>query len=132
MLLQKCWALLTIISVRDPVTTSTICLTCRNTIRAIPYDCPHYACYWWSTPASTMARARCKSGSIYESKHWPYMGIQIIYVAIVGPVMLAAFFEWVLWLVAFLFCLAKVYTKADHWTVRFLAVVMMILFTLLR
>jgi len=60
------------------------------------------------------------------------MGIQIVYVAIVGPVMLAAFFEWVLWLVAFLFCLVKVYTKADHWTVRFLAVIMMILFTLLR
>lgn len=60
------------------------------------------------------------------------MGVQIIYVAIVGPVMLAALFEWVLWLVAFLFCLVKVYTKADHWSVRFLAVVIMILFTLLR
>lgn len=60
------------------------------------------------------------------------MGVQIVYVAIVGPVMLAALFEWVLWLVAFLFCLVKVYTKADHWSVRFLAVVIMILFTLLR
>lgn len=60
------------------------------------------------------------------------MGVQIIYVAIVGPVMLAALFEWVLWLVAFLFCLVKVYTKADHWSVRFLAVIIMILFTLLR
>lgn len=60
------------------------------------------------------------------------MGVQIIYVAIVGPVMLAALFEWVLWLVAFLFCLVKVYTKADHWSVRFLAVVIMIFFTLLR
>lgn len=46
--------------------------------------------------------------------------------------MLAALFEWVLWLAAFLFCLVKVYKKADHWSVRFLAVVMMILFSLLR
>lgn len=49
-----------------------------------------------------------------------------------GPVLLAALFEWILWLAAFLFCLAKVYKKADHWSVRFLAVIMMILFTLLR
>ena len=46
--------------------------------------------------------------------------------------MLAAFFEWVLWLAAFIYCLVKVYTKADNWSIRLLAVVMMVLFTLIR
>lgn len=46
--------------------------------------------------------------------------------------MLAAFFEWVLWLAAFLYCLVKVYQKADHRSIRVLALVMMVLFTLLR
>lgn len=46
--------------------------------------------------------------------------------------MLAAFFEWLLWLAAFVYCLVKVYQKADHWSVRVLAVVMAILFILLR
>jgi hypothetical protein len=57
---------------------------------------------------------------------------QIVYLSIVGPLMLAAFFEWVLWLAAFLYCLVKVYQKADHWSVRVLALAMMVLFTLLR
>lgn len=46
--------------------------------------------------------------------------------------MLAAFFEWVLWLAAFIYCLVKVYFKADHWSIQVLAVGMIILFTLLR
>ena len=46
--------------------------------------------------------------------------------------MLAAALEWILWLAAFLYCLYKVYQKADHWSIKFLAVVMTILFTLLR
>ena len=46
--------------------------------------------------------------------------------------MLAAFLEWFLWLAAFLYCLVKVYQKAEHWTIKLLAVVMMILFTLIR
>ena len=49
-----------------------------------------------------------------------------------GTVMLAAFLEWFLWLAAFLYCLAKVYQKAEHWTIRLLAVVMMLVFTALR
>lgn len=46
--------------------------------------------------------------------------------------MLAAFVEWMLWLAAFLYCLVKVYQKADNWSIKVLAVVMMISFTLLR
>lgn len=46
--------------------------------------------------------------------------------------MLAAFLEWFLWLAAFLYCLVKVFQKAEHWTVRILAVIVAILFTLLR
>lgn len=57
---------------------------------------------------------------------------QIIYVAVVGFVLLAAFLEWFLWLAAFLYCLCKVYQKAEHWSIKLLAVVMIISFTLLR
>lgn len=49
-----------------------------------------------------------------------------------GTVMMAAFLEWFLWLAAFLYCLVKVFQKAEHWSIRLLAVVMMIGFTLLR
>ena len=49
-----------------------------------------------------------------------------------GTVMLAAFLEWFLWLAAFLYCLVKVFVKAEHWSIRLLAVVMMIGFTALR
>jgi chitin synthase len=46
--------------------------------------------------------------------------------------MLAAFIEWLLWLGAFLFCLGKVFQKAEHWSTRVIAVAMMFLFTALR
>lgn len=49
-----------------------------------------------------------------------------------GTVMLAAFLEWFLWLAAFLYCLVKVFRKAEHWSIRLLAVVMMFGFTALR
>ncbi|KAI4143632.1 MAG: hypothetical protein L6R39_004501 [Caloplaca ligustica] len=61
---------------------------------------------------------------------WPVA--DIVYVSIIGTVMLAAFLEWFLWLAAFLYCLVKVFQKAEHYTIKVLAVVMMILFTLLR
>ena len=61
---------------------------------------------------------------------WPTK--DIVYVSIMGTVMMAAFLEWFLWLAAFLYCLIKVFKKAEHWSVRLLAVVMMIGFTLLR
>ena len=49
-----------------------------------------------------------------------------------GAVMLAAFLEWFLWLAAFLYCLVKVYQKAEHWSIKLLALVMMFLFTCFR
>ncbi|KAH8889790.1 class VII chitin synthase [Thozetella sp. PMI_491] len=61
---------------------------------------------------------------------WPVH--EIVYTAIVGLVMLAAFLEWFLWIAAFMYCLVKVFLKAEHWTVRILAVVIGFLFLLLR
>ncbi|KAI9890757.1 MAG: hypothetical protein M1814_003687 [Vezdaea aestivalis] len=61
---------------------------------------------------------------------WPVK--DIVYVAIMGGVMLCAFLEWFLWLAAFLYCLVKVFIKADHLSVKILAVIMMIGFTALR
>ncbi|KAJ5682311.1 hypothetical protein N7462_005476 [Penicillium macrosclerotiorum] len=61
-----------------------------------------------------------------------WLAKDIVYLAIVGPLMLAAAFEWILWLAAFIYCLIKVYHKADHWTIKVLAVVNIILFSLLR
>lgn len=49
-----------------------------------------------------------------------------------GSVMMAAFLEWFLWLAAFLYCLVKVFQKAEHWSIRLLAIIMMVGFTLLR
>ncbi|KAJ9273173.1 CAZyme family GT2 [Paecilomyces variotii] len=61
---------------------------------------------------------------------WPVK--DIVYVSIIGPVMLAAFLEWFLWLAAFLYCLVKVYQKAEHWSIKVLAIMMMFLFTIFR
>ncbi len=58
--------------------------------------------------------------------------LQIIYTAIVGLVMCAALVEWFLWMAAFLYCLCKVYKKAEHWTINALAVVVGIAFVFLR
>lgn len=46
--------------------------------------------------------------------------------------MLAALLEWFLWLAAFMYCLVKVFQKAETISVRILAVIMMILFTCFR
>jgi len=46
--------------------------------------------------------------------------------------MLAAVLEWILWLLAFLYCLVKVFVKAENAGIRVLAVVVGILFTALR
>ncbi|CAG8096861.1 unnamed protein product [Penicillium salamii] len=61
---------------------------------------------------------------------WPTK--DIVYLSIIGPVMLMAVFEWMLWLAAFIYCLVKVYAKADRWSIRVLAVVMVVLFSLVR
>ena len=46
--------------------------------------------------------------------------------------MLAAFLEWFLWLAAFLYCLVKVYQKAENISIKVLAIIMTVLLTLLR
>ncbi|KAK4166012.1 family 2 putative glycosyltransferase [Cladorrhinum sp. PSN259] len=61
---------------------------------------------------------------------WPVK--EIVYTAIVGVVMLAALLEWFLWIAAFMYCLCKVFVKAEHWTIRLLAVLVGIAFLLLR
>ncbi|KAK9800013.1 putative chitin synthase [Seiridium cardinale] len=70
------------------------------------------------------------SADLDITKPWPVN--EIIYTAIVGVLMLAALLEWFLWIAAFLYCLVKVFQKAEHWTVRVLAVIIAVLFTLLR
>ncbi|KAI1488804.1 chitin synthase-domain-containing protein [Biscogniauxia mediterranea] len=60
------------------------------------------------------------------TKMWPVH--EIVYTAIVGIVMLAAVLEWILWLMAFLYCLVKVFQKAEHWTIRVLAIIIGFLF----
>ncbi|KAI4216114.1 MAG: hypothetical protein LQ351_001613 [Letrouitia transgressa] len=71
-----------------------------------------------------------KNGIPSITDEWPTK--DIVYVAIMGTVMMAAFLEWFLWLAAFLYCLVKVFRKAEHWSIRLLAVVMMFGFTALR
>ncbi|KAL4790046.1 chitin synthase-domain-containing protein [Aspergillus venezuelensis] len=61
---------------------------------------------------------------------WPVK--DIIFIATISPFMIAAFIEWILFLAAFIYCLIKVYQKADHWTIRCLAVSMIIIFSTLR
>lgn len=64
---------------------------------------------------------------------WPLK--DIVYVAIVGGVMLAALLEWILWLLAFLYCLCKTFQKAQkegQASIRVLAVLNMIFFLCMR
>lgn len=64
---------------------------------------------------------------------WPVQ--DIVYVSIVGTVMLAALLEWILWLLAFLYCLFQVYRKAEgemKWSVRFLALLNSVIFIAMR
>jgi chitin synthase len=46
--------------------------------------------------------------------------------------MLAAVLEWFLWIAAFMYCLVKVFQKAEHWTVRILSLIVGAAFLLLR
>lgn len=64
---------------------------------------------------------------------WPVQ--DIVYVAIVGSVMLAALLEWILWLLAFLYCLWKVFQKASgkqKWSIRVLCLLNTFFFTCMR
>ncbi|KAL2796750.1 chitin synthase-domain-containing protein [Aspergillus keveii] len=65
-----------------------------------------------------------------HTSRWPAR--DIIFVATISPFMLAAFIEWALFIAAFIYCLAKVYQKADHWSIKTLAIAMMIIFSILR
>jgi len=76
---------------------------------------------------SVLARAVNENGVPDITDPWPTK--DIVYVAIVGTVMLAALLEWFLWLAAFLYCLVKVFQKAETISIRILSVIMMILFT---
>ncbi|KAF1811786.1 hypothetical protein P152DRAFT_474510 [Eremomyces bilateralis CBS 781.70] len=74
-----------------------------------------------------LARAS-EDGSIPAiTEPWPVK--DIVYVAIVGTLMVAALLEWFLWLAAFLYCLVKVFQKAENIATRFMAIIMMVLFT---
>lgn len=78
-------------------------------------------------------RASSDSGVPPITASWPVK--DIVYVSIIGGVMLAALLEWILWLLAFLYCLVKVYHKASgdkRWGIRVLAVINMIVFVALR
>ncbi|KAI2635410.1 family 2 glycosyltransferase [Xylaria nigripes] len=66
----------------------------------------------------------------YTAAQWPVH--EIVYTAIVGVVMLAAVLEWFLWIAAFFYCLYKVFRKAEHWTIRVLAIIVAVLFLALR
>lgn len=46
--------------------------------------------------------------------------------------MLMALLEWFLWVAAFVYCLFKVYRKAEHWSINILCIVVGVFFVLLR
>lgn len=52
--------------------------------------------------------------------------------SVIGPVMIAAFLEWFLWLAAFCYCLWKVYRKAQNWRTRILAIAISLFFVAFR
>ncbi|RCI14055.1 hypothetical protein L249_8093 [Ophiocordyceps polyrhachis-furcata BCC 54312] len=58
--------------------------------------------------------------------------VLIVYTSIVGVVMLMACLEWFLWLAAFVYCLVKVFRKAEHWSIRLLCIGVGFAFALLR
>ncbi|KAF2136666.1 glycosyltransferase family 2 protein [Aplosporella prunicola CBS 121167] len=75
--------------------------------------------------------ARDHKDGVYKiTDPWPVQ--DIVYVAIVGTIMLAALLEWFLWLAAFEYCLVKVFQKAETISIRILAVIMMVLFFCFR
>ncbi|KYK59702.1 glycosyltransferase family 2 [Drechmeria coniospora] len=72
-------------------------------------------------------------GILFLSPAMPLLKtIQIVYTSIVGLVMMMAFLEWFLWLSAFMYCLYKVFRKAEHWSIRVLCVLVGLAFGVLR
>jgi len=61
---------------------------------------------------------------------WPVK--DIVYVSIIGSLMLMALLEWFLWVAAFMYCIVKVFQKAETVSVRILSIFFGILFFLLR
>ncbi|KAF2231106.1 glycosyltransferase family 2 protein [Viridothelium virens] len=66
----------------------------------------------------------------HTTSHWPIK--DIVFVAIISTILLAAFLEWFLWLTAFVYCLAKVFQKAENIRTRVMCIVIAILFSCLR
>jgi chitin synthase len=78
---------------------------------------------------------RAQSDTNTPSTTAPWRVKDIVYIGIVGWFMLMALVEWLLWLLAFLYCLMKVYQKAQgegRWAIRALAVTNGIIFTAFR
>ncbi|KAF2719279.1 glycosyltransferase family 2 protein [Polychaeton citri CBS 116435] len=80
-------------------------------------------------------RLRYASGSGIPPITAPWPTRDVVYVSIVGGLMLAALLEWLLWLLAFLYCLCKVMMKAEgkgRWGIRLLALANIIFFVVMR
>ncbi|KAK3661153.1 hypothetical protein LTR56_000276 [Elasticomyces elasticus] len=78
-------------------------------------------------------RALDTTATSTTNQPWPVK--DIVYVGVVGAVMLAALLEWILWLLAFLYCLIKAFQKADRellWSTRILALLNMVFFVAMR
>ncbi|EDU47916.1 chitin synthase D [Pyrenophora tritici-repentis Pt-1C-BFP] len=74
----------------------------------------------WQEMMGLVARA-AEDGSIPDiTDPWPVK--DIVYVAIIGGLMLAALLEWFLWVAAFLYCIVKVFQKAETISVRILSI----------
>ncbi|KAA8611854.1 hypothetical protein PtrSN002B_003188 [Pyrenophora tritici-repentis] len=84
----------------------------------------------WQEMMGLVARA-AEDGSIPDiTDPWPVK--DIVYVAIIGGLMLAALLEWFLWVAAFLYCIVKVFQKAETISVRILSIFFGVMFFLLR
>lgn len=75
-----------------------------------------------------------RSGALGHSYylHSPARSEQVVYAVLAGITLLAALLEWLLWLAAFLYCLYKVYEKAEHWSIKALAMVVGTIFLTIR
>ncbi|EOD47442.1 Fungal chitin synthase [Neofusicoccum parvum] len=84
----------------------------------------------WGEIVGLVAREVNENGVPAITDKWPVK--DIVYCSIIGGVMLMALLEWFLWVAAFLYCLVKVYQKAETTSIKVLAIIVMILFTALR
>ncbi|KAH7385292.1 chitin synthase-domain-containing protein [Phaeosphaeria sp. MPI-PUGE-AT-0046c] len=83
---------------------------------------------WNEFAEGLIARADTRIPDIDEP--WPVK--DIVYVSIIGTLMLAALLEWFLWVAAFMYCIVKVFQKAETISVRILSVFFGFLFFCLR